>query len=129
MDGGRRLHDHADAKRRHRNRRVQQAAERSALRADPAEAPADACRRWVRLPLASDVLTGEGLSVNQAKALAVMRDTFDGDGATKSEWQRSCPDIPERTFHRVVAVLCDKGLVAKLGTHYRLSAPSRRGAK
>lgn len=78
--------------------------------------------------LAADIIPGEALSVNQAKLLEVLRNTFEAEGATKSEWQRTCPDVPERTFHRVCTVLVERGLVVKEGPRYRLAGPGR-GAK
>lgn len=70
--------------------------------------------------LASDVLSGD-LTPNQAKALAALRDTFADAGATSSEWQRACADIPERTFFRVVKMLLENGWVTMTRPRYRLS--------
>ena len=47
--------------------------------------------------LASEVLPADALTSIQAKVYAVLRDTFSADGATKSEWQRTCADT-EVTF-------------------------------
>jgi hypothetical protein len=52
------------------------------------------------LRLATDVLPASGLSTTQSKVYAVLRDTFAANGATKSEWQRTCQDVAERSFHR-----------------------------
>jgi hypothetical protein len=41
------------------------------------------------LRLASDVLPSTHLSISQQKVLAVLRETFSSDGATKSEWERA----------------------------------------
>jgi hypothetical protein len=69
--------------------------------------------------LASDVLPSSELSAAQAKAYAVLRDSFTADGATKSEWLRSCPDLPERTFYHATTRLIDRGYVKQAGSHFR----------
>ncbi len=46
------------------------------------------------LRAAADVLPLDGLTQQQQKALDVLRETFLADGATKSEWQRACLDVP-----------------------------------
>lgn len=71
---------------------------------------------------AADVLPDDTLTTAQAKALSILRDTFGRDGASKSEWQRTCPDIPERTFHRAAKVLEDRGHVQQVGTRFRVTA-------
>ena len=73
------------------------------------------------LRLADDVLPSNILTQGQAKVLDVLRTTFGIDGATKSEWQRTCQDIPERTFHRCCKVLIDRGYVKPVGTHFRVT--------
>jgi len=73
------------------------------------------------LRLASDVLPCSGLTPTQVKAYAILRDTFAADGATKSEWQRTCQDIPERSFHRACKMLVERGFVKLIGTHFRVS--------
>jgi hypothetical protein len=72
------------------------------------------------LRLASEVLQTADLSPMQAKALAILRDNFGTDGATKSEWQRSTSDIPERTFYRVAKVLAERSHVKQVGSHFRV---------
>jgi hypothetical protein len=69
--------------------------------------------------LASDVLPSSTLTLAQAKALDTLTTTFAADGATKSEWQRTCADISERTFHRACKALCEEGYVKQVGTHFR----------
>jgi hypothetical protein len=59
------------------------------------------------------VIPTNDLTPMQAKALAILRDTFSTDGATKSEWQRACQDIAERTFHRVAKVLSERGMCGR----------------
>jgi len=71
--------------------------------------------------LASDVLPGGGLTPAQSKTYNILRDTFGTDGATKSEWQRTCQDIPERTFDRASKMLVELGYVKPLGTHFRVT--------
>ena len=75
--------------------------------------------------LASDVLPSQGLTTAQAKVLGVLRDTFAAEGATKSEWQRVCQDIPERTFHRACKALVERGFVKPVGTHFRATGGGR----
>jgi hypothetical protein len=70
---------------------------------------------------ASDVLPGKGITTQQQKLLDVLRESFLSAGATKSEWQRSCQDVPERTFHRAAKVLVEKGYVKQTGSHFRVS--------
>jgi len=70
--------------------------------------------------LASDVLPSATLTAAQTKVLSVLRDTFAAEGATKSEWQRTCADVAERSFHRACKVLQERGLVKQFGTHYRV---------
>jgi hypothetical protein len=65
--------------------------------------------------LASQVLPESGLTVAQAKCLGVLRDPFSAEGATKSEWQRACQDVPERTFHRVAKVVIEKRYATQAG--------------
>lgn len=77
------------------------------------------------LRLADEVLPSVSLSTAQAKVLGVLRDTFGFDGATKSEWQRTCHDIAERTFHRVCKVLVESGHVKQVGTHFRVTEKGR----
>lgn len=72
------------------------------------------------LRLASDVLPSSHLSISQQKALAVLRETFSSDGATKSEWERACQDIPGRTFHRAAKVLAERRHVKVLNSRYRV---------
>ena len=69
--------------------------------------------------LATDVLPSSSLTPAQAKVYAVLRDSFTTDGATKSEWQRSCQDVAERTFHRACKMLIEGGHVKPVGSHFR----------
>ena len=71
--------------------------------------------------LASDVLPSATLSASQTKVLAVLTDVFSADGATKSEWQRTCPDIPERSFHRACKQLQERGFVKQISSHFRVT--------
>jgi len=75
--------------------------------------------------LASDVLPSQGLTTAQAKVFDVLRDTFAADGATKSEWQRVCQDVSERTFHRACKTLVERGFVKPVGTHFRATGGGR----
>ena len=76
--------------------------------------------------LASDVLPSQSLTVAQAKVYDVLRETFAADGATKSEWARTCANVPERTFHRACKALVERGFVKSVGTHFRLSGKEPR---
>lgn len=75
--------------------------------------------------LASDVLPNSGLSATQTKVLAALTDVFSAEGATKSEWQRTCAEVPERSFHRASKTLQERGIVKQVGTHFRLTAGAR----
>lgn len=75
--------------------------------------------------LASEVLPSGTLSLSQTKVLAVLTDVFSADGASKSEWQRTCADIPERSFHRACKVLQERGFVKAVGTHFRVTGGGR----
>jgi hypothetical protein len=77
---------------------------------------------------AGDVLSSSALTPMQAKVIAVLRETFSSDGATKSEWQRACQDVPERTFHRVAKVLVERGHVRLVGSHFRVAAVAGKAA-
>jgi hypothetical protein len=68
--------------------------------------------------LASDVLPAHELTATQAKVYGVLCD-FQADGATKSEWERSCADVPSRSFHRACKALVDRGFVKAFGSHFR----------
>jgi hypothetical protein len=70
---------------------------------------------------ASDVLPSTAFSAAQQKVYAVLQETFATDGATKSEWQRACLDIAERSFHRASKVLVERGFVNQVGSHFRIS--------
>lgn len=72
--------------------------------------------------LASDVLPAVQLTPIQGKVYTVLRDTFAADGATKSEWQRSCQDINERSFYRACKVMTERGYVQQSGSHFRITA-------
>lgn len=71
------------------------------------------------LRLASDVLPSHILSPAQQKILSTLQGTFASDGATKSEWQRACDQVAERTFHRAAKVLLEQGKVKLYGSHFR----------
>jgi hypothetical protein len=68
---------------------------------------------------ADDVIQGAALSPAQLKALSVLRETFGADGASKTEWQRSCADLNERTFYRACKVLAERGFTKAFGSHWR----------
>lgn len=68
--------------------------------------------------LAADMPATEQLTPNQQKALDVLRDNFSSDGAHKSEWQRACSDMQERTFHRSCKRLIELGLVRPSGPRF-----------
>jgi hypothetical protein len=70
------------------------------------------------LRLASDVLPSPDLTAIQQKAFGVLKDTFSESGATKTEWQRACQDIAERSFHRATKVLVEAGFVRQSGSHF-----------
>jgi hypothetical protein len=75
--------------------------------------------------LASDVLPSSVLSPTQTKVLTTLADVFSADGATKSEWQRACADVPDRSFHRAAKVLQERGLVKQIGTHFRVTGSGK----
>jgi hypothetical protein len=74
---------------------------------------------------AADVLPASGLTTVQTKVLEVLRETFSADGATKSEWQRTCGDVAERSFHRSAKVLQERGYVKQIGSHFRVTGGGR----
>ena|SRR5436190_2141029 len=80
----------------------------------------------ITLRLASQVLQSSGLTTAQTKALAVLRDTFTADGATKAEWQRACHDVAERTFHRAAKILLERRHITMNGSHFRVAAGASR---
>jgi hypothetical protein len=61
------------------------------------------------------------LTLTQAKALSILRDTFAANGATKTEWQCACVDVSERSFHRAAKMLVENGRVHQVGAHFCLS--------
>lgn len=67
--------------------------------------------------LASDVAPSTALSPHQRKVLESLRENF-AAGATKAEWQRSCSDVPERTFHRACKVLQERQLIRVSGPRF-----------
>lgn len=77
--------------------------------------------------LLQDVAPTTVLTPAQQKALDALRDTFSADGATKSEWQRTCSDIQERTFHRAAKRLQDLGLVRQSGPRFMVVAGTDTG--
>ena len=97
---------------------------RRRLRDDHAEAHADSGIGCV-FRLAADALPSATLSASQRKVLAVLTDVFSADGATKSEWQRTCEEVPERSFHRAATVLQERGLVKQTDSHFRVTAGAR----
>lgn len=74
---------------------------------------------------ADDVLQGDELTPAQAKVLQVLRDTFSSEGATKTEWQRTCADVNERTFYRACKVLVERNYVRQSGSHFRDTGKGR----
>jgi hypothetical protein len=73
------------------------------------------------LRLAADVLPSTGLTEVQGKVFGILKDNFAADGATKSEWQRTCHDVPERSFYRACKVLVESGYVKAVQSHFRLT--------
>lgn len=71
--------------------------------------------------LASDVLPSATMTAAQAKIYAVLRDSFGPDGATKTEWQRCCTDVADRTFYHAAKKLAESGYVKAIGTHFRIT--------
>ena len=78
------------------------------------------------LRLAEDVLPAVTLRPAQRKAYSTLVDSFTSDGATKGEWQRTCQEIPERTFHRACKELVEAGFVQPVGTRFRLTSKEPR---
>ena len=73
------------------------------------------------LRLAEDVMPSTGLTPVQAKVFGILKDNFGADGATKSEWQRTCHDVAEEDSHRACKVLAETGYIKALGSHFRLT--------
>ena len=73
--------------------------------------------------LASDLAPTAVLTSIQVKVLDALRDTFSADGATKSEWQKTCSDVADRSFHRACKVLQDRQLVKASGPRFIVSNP------
>jgi hypothetical protein len=67
---------------------------------------------------ASDVLGSNTLTPAQLKALTILRESFASTGASKSEWQRSAQDVPERTFHRACEKLIEGHYVRQDGSKF-----------
>jgi hypothetical protein len=67
---------------------------------------------------ASQVLPSSKMTRTQQKVYDTLQDTFAAHGATKSEWQRACHDIAERSFHRAAKVLLERAFVKQSGTHF-----------
>jgi len=78
------------------------------------------------LRLAADVMAGPELTPTQAAVLSILQETFMADGATKSEWQRACQHIPERSFHRAAKILVERKRANQVGTHFRPAPPGGR---
>jgi len=57
----------------------------------------------------------------QAKVLDALREHFTEDGATKGEWQRTCSDVSDRSFHRAAKVLEERGRVLHSGPRFRVA--------
>ena len=72
------------------------------------------------LRLASQVLPNKRLSPAQLKVYAALRDHFTSDGATKTEWQRTCHDMPERTFYHAAKVLVSNAFVQQSASRFRV---------
>jgi hypothetical protein len=75
---------------------------------------------------ASDVLPDDGLTPTQEKVLGILRSTFDGTGASKTEWQRASLDVPERSFHRAAKVLVERGRVRLVRSRFRIADGGQR---
>jgi hypothetical protein len=58
--------------------------------------------------------------------LGILQDNFAADGATKTEWQRACQDVPDRTFYRACKVLAETGYIKAVGSHFRLTGKEPR---
>jgi len=71
---------------------------------------------------AAAVAASATLTSAQIKALSVLRESFLAEGATKTEWQRSLPDMQERTFYRASKALVEAGFVEHYGAKFRLTA-------
>jgi AAA domain-containing protein len=67
---------------------------------------------------ASDVMGSKTLTPAQLKALTILRESFASTGASKSEWQRSAQDVPERTFHRACEKLIEGSYVRQDGSKF-----------
>lgn len=72
--------------------------------------------------LAADMAPATELTTIQRKVYDALRDTFAAEGATKSEWQSTCNDIADRSFHRACKVLGERGLVQPVGAKFRAFA-------
>ena len=69
----------------------------------------------------------EVVSVDVELVVAVLRDTFPAtEGATKSEWQRCCADVAERTFYHGSTKLVEHGYVKAIGSHFRITGQAPR---
>lgn len=68
--------------------------------------------------MAADVAPTRELTTIQRKVFDALRDNFSADGATKSEWQRVCSDVAERSFHRAAKVLQDHQMVRASGPRF-----------
>ncbi len=71
--------------------------------------------------LASDVLQTGKMTASQVKIYAVLRDVFSAEGATKTEWNKACADVPDRTFFHAAKRLTELGYVKAIGTHFRIT--------
>lgn len=77
------------------------------------------------LRLASEVVGSQGMTENERRAYDALRDSFSlTDGATKSEWQAACVNVPNSTFYRVTKTLAEKGYVSHRlsGNRFTLTA-------
>jgi hypothetical protein len=80
------------------------------------------------LRFGADMPVDTSLTDNQRKALRVLCETFAGDGATKTEWEKGCLDMAAATFHRATKVLLeDRQFVRKNGSTF-IATPAGRAA-
>lgn len=70
------------------------------------------------LRLAADTPAAEHLTPSQQKALDALRDGFSTEGALKSEWERACSDMNQRTFYRATDQLLRMNRVRRDGKRF-----------
>ena len=71
---------------------------------------------------ASEVMSGRNTLAGTGQGVRRAAGHLRDDGATKSEWQRTCHDIAERTFYRAAKVLDEQGYVQQVGSRIRVTA-------